>query len=336
MSAGERASMFEPFVAWAVKRLAPMYARFVDARAFAGRIRDHYQEQWTTRTDPAHCLALARRLAILGRRAEDYAVRLIDLGALGQVMAGIHFFGMDHTKPFVGVLAQSRDLDDAELEPFRARLCEEFALFVPSAVWIFVAGHESQLPRVSGARSDQRVHIGSIAALGDSPVPPGYERMTLAAPSSGMYERYVEAYEQVFAERTDLRGLVPVQDRDSLDNAEACFEAWIDDQWAGLVAAGTGDFMGLSGYYVLDEVLAARFRGQGLGPVLQRRLLDELARRPLCGDGLLWGTIDARNQPSRRTAARVGREDVGGWAFVDRPWTGRATRHSRSSSQDRH
>jgi RimJ/RimL family protein N-acetyltransferase len=62
-----------------------------------------------------------------------------------------------------------------------------------------------------------------------------------------------------------------------------------------------------------DIVLARQFCGQGLAPVLQRAMLERLdaARAPLVA-----GTIHASNQPSLRTALRVGRRVVGSWTFI--------------------
>jgi hypothetical protein len=304
----------QPFVACAVDRLAPMYERFLSSDVFAERIRAHYAEQWSARTDLRACAELARTLAIAGRSAEDYALRCLDLGKLGMIIAGIHFSNLDPTKPFVGVLAQTRELDSAELFALRDALLDEFAAFAPRSIWIFVAGDRSRSAQLPGARPDQRVFIGPIESLRARPRPAGHARMTLRPPGPDMYRRFHDAYEQLFAVKPELRPLLPVEDEDSLRAAHACFEAWIDDQWAGLVAAGIGDFMGLGGYYMLTQVLAARFRGQGMGPVMQRQLIERLEPRH---DGLLWGTIDASNQPSLRTAARIGRSDVGGWVFLD-------------------
>ena len=62
------------------------------------------------------------------------------------------------------------------------------------------------------------------------------------------------------------------------------------------------------------EALGAR--GQGQGPRLQRALLSALPR-----EGLVFGTIHPDNQPSLRTAARVGRRIVASlaWSRLERP-----------------
>ena len=70
---------------------------------------------------------------------------------------------------------------------------------------------------------------------------------------------------------------------------------------------------GLRGHLVVEEVLDTLYRGHGLGPALQRHFINQL---PSSEGGLVFGTIDAINQPSMRTAIKVGRLDVGGWSFV--------------------
>jgi len=46
---------------------------------------------------------------------------------------------------------------------------------------------------------------------------------------------------------------------------------------------------------------------------LQRHFIDQL---PSGKGDLVFGTIDATNRPSIRTAIKVGRADLGGWSFV--------------------
>ncbi len=167
---------------------------------------------------------------------------------------------------------------------------------------------------MNGVRSDQRLLVGHVPSLRALPPPPGFNRITLKHPTSGMYRRYVDSYQRLFAANPELKQHLPIQDRESVTSSPACFEAWIDGTWAGLIAACPGGVIGLRGHYMLDQILHARFRGQGLGPALQRQLVKRLEP---CGDDLLWGYIDAINTPSRRTAARNGRDDVGGFVFID-------------------
>lgn len=63
---------------------------------------------------------------------------------------------------------------------------------------------------------------------------------------------------------------------------------------------------------VIEELLETPFRGRGFAPAMQRMFLERLADKD---DRLVWGTIDARNIPSLRTAQRVGREIVFGNMF---------------------
>ncbi len=91
------------------------------------------------------------------------------------------------------------------------------------------------------------------------------------------------------------------------------FKVLVDGEWAGVFAGLPTCEHGLRGYLVVEEVLDTPYRGHGLGPALQRHFIDQL---PVGKGDLVFGTIDATNRPSIRTAIKVGRADVGGWSFV--------------------
>lgn len=312
--------MLEPFVECAVKRLRGVYSPYMSPAQFTARVRAEYEDMWRMRTDGNQCAELCRRMRLPGRTPDEFAVRVVDAGSLGLVIAGIHFFGLDAQKPFVGVLAMTRDVRSrAEIGALCTRLTAEFGVFQPRRIWLFVPGIETAIGRDDDDDAhvdicpDQRLFIGHVPTLLAQPAPSGYERISLAAPSPGMYQRYVDAYERLFAQAPQLRERLPVEQPDSLANCALCFEAWIDGAWAGLIAADAGDILGLSGHFVLEQILHANYRGRGLAPALQRHLLERLPQR---GDHVLWGYVDASNWPSRKTAARVGRVDVGGYVFA--------------------
>ena len=99
----------------------------------------------------------------------------------------------------------------------------------------------------------------------------------------------------------------------SVEELQACleqgllFDAPVDWEWAGVVAAREEPFFGRDGYLVVEELLAAPYRGRGLGACLQRHLIERLMP---AGGAMVHGTIHASNVASRRTAERCGRVAV--------------------------
>ncbi len=91
------------------------------------------------------------------------------------------------------------------------------------------------------------------------------------------------------------------------------FEVLLDGEPAGVVAAVRDDAHGMSGFSVEELCLDADSRGRRLAPGVLQRLVDEL---PAEDGDVLWGTIHPDNAPSLRNSASVGREVVGGYAWV--------------------
>jgi RimJ/RimL family protein N-acetyltransferase len=61
-----------------------------------------------------------------------------------------------------------------------------------------------------------------------------------------------------------------------------------------------------------EEFIYPAFRGQGLAAPMQRAFVDELAARGFATDaGCVIGWIHHINEASRRTALKVGRQELG-------------------------
>ena len=91
------------------------------------------------------------------------------------------------------------------------------------------------------------------------------------------------------------------------------FEVLLDGEPAGVVAAVRDDAHGMSGFSVEELCLDTVRRGRRLAPGVLQRLVDEL---PAEDGDVLWGTIHPDNAPSLRNSVSVGREVVGGYAWV--------------------
>lgn len=253
--------------------------------------------------DTAALRRYAEACPVAGASPADYAPRLLALTPTCSVIARIHFRGLDSSFPFVDVSAQTASLPDA-----LDTLFEEFALFRPKALRIWQSPSE---PLPKHGRHDLAVFAGHIPSLLTLPPPANSSRIALEPdPSLESFDDYLSTYQALQLLEPELADMHQPEDRGTLRvcaDAGAYFRVVIEGKHAGFVAARLDSFRLWSGWCVIEEVLEPEFRGHGLAPACQFALLSrlDLERAPH-----VFGTIDARNTPSSKTALRVGRRKV--------------------------
>lgn len=279
-----------------------------------------FRDTLARRTDLDWADGFRRACPVPETSADAYRLREVRLTHDLRVLAGIHFYGGDVQRPFVGVFAQTRDVSVDERRLVTPTLCDAFALFAPRATWWWVGGAEDDGSRSSGEIADQRLWLGDIAPLTGATVGVADLPFTLRTDATGeSYDAYVQIFAAFVAANPAWEGRLArttSEDYGACASAGGLFVAEADGAVAGVFAARPGEVRGVPGWLVEEELLSDTLRGRGLAPHLQRMALARLdaTNRPL-----VLGTIDAANEPSWRTARRVGRADVGGWVFVTDP-----------------
>jgi hypothetical protein len=257
----------------------------------------------------------AHNKPVVGVAPERYAHRLLECAGR-RLVAGIRFVGGDVTRPFVEVARISQPLEnDQERERITNLLRREFAEFEPTQWRIFQGSH--QVYQFAGCTGDLRVLAGTLAEIKALPLPENVARVRLKkATSTDFYSRYVELYQQLYQERPWLPDVAGIETLENilyyLENAQV-FEVFVDGIWAGMTIAHPDVGWGLRGWLMIEIVLSAQFRGQDLAVTVQRLLAAQLEDQ---GRDCLFGTIGAVNTPMQKTAARVGRLDIGGYFWV--------------------
>jgi GNAT superfamily N-acetyltransferase len=310
-----------PFVDFAAEMASQNLVRWCGKEDLRADVWESFAADVRRRTaDLDWARGYATRCPVAQAEPREYQLRILDLGVDGKVLAGIHFFGLDVDRPFVGLTARTKPLDSREQVARMAnRMYDEFARFSPQSMWVYqsVGSREFRLEGIPDLKPDIRLVAGSVTELQTRPVPPFMDRIDLAhAKSMDFWEEYQLMYERLHAERPALRHRVNVTERDLMErcaSAGGLFKVLVDGEWAGIFTGLPTREHGLRGYLVVEEVLDTPYRGHGLGPALQRHFIDQL---PVGKGDLVFGTIDATNRPSIRTAIKVGRADVGGWSFV--------------------
>lgn len=244
----------------------------------------------------------AHHCPVPGARPADYLQRWIEVDG-AWLLVGIRMRGTDTAHAFVDLVAWSRAVP---LDRAVEAACDACAVFAPTRarfrgrVTLPSATHLTvELDQVYVAARTETMARASDAALeGCADVDDGLSFVHAA------YQEWTERRPWI-AER------VQVVTRGQL--AAACGAAtawWIreGDDRVGLIATVPGPDREWSGHLVLEEVVAPAFAGRRYAARAQRAVAAELVDR---GVPVLFGTIDAMNAPSRRTAGHAGRHEVG-------------------------
>ena len=311
---------FEAYTAFAVEATDPRVVQWLGPDALRASLRASLVEEYRQRTQPENLAVYRSRCPVPGASPASYALREIDLGSVGSVIAGIHFEGMEVARPFVGVAARTCAVRSRrEAEAIGRRLRSEFALFAPSRWWLGSSALDTGLEE-AGAVVDQHLVVGRLGSLRARPTPkPDLDVALRATPVEPVYPLYRAMYERLFATSPHMRGVVQVEEPGTLQSAAdlgAFFRVDVEGVLAGFLAAVPSREAPIDGWVVLEEILDGPYRGRGLAAPIQRMFIDAL---PAPDDAFLFGHIAAVNPRSLRTALRAGRVEIGRWCFLPFP-----------------
>jgi hypothetical protein len=307
--------LLERYRTWLQGSLSPLVRAWCpDAQ------RRRYAEataQYLRRTTDEYSRRYARTCPVAGVDHTLYRLRELTLPGGVSLLVGIHFRGQATSYPFVGVFAQSRWLTTEELASAHDALLREFSVFSPRASWWW-SPIDEYLPQLTAAAPDLVLVMGSLAEIRSQPAPilPGSWSLRRVDSVSEVGTAFTELYRSFHDARPELAEAVPASPLDALDDcarSDGLYACFAGSEIVGIVAAKPVAQYSVDAWLMWDIVLARQYCGQGLAPLLQRAVLDQLdlGRAPL-----VVGTIDARNLPSLRTALRVGRRIVGTWSFI--------------------
>lgn len=256
-----------------------------------------------------------------------YNNQVITLADGSRCLAGIRFRGADVSRPFVDLVAVEGTFDHDRIADVVDETDTAWGRFDPRAVRILHPDPIGFLDAdARGGQPDQFIVAGRIHDLRGKPTVDAESGRVHIRRATGLewYDRYVAELEDLFRADPRRAEMTRAESRDDLaetHDAGLLFEIFVDDQWAGVLAASRDAGYGMRGHYMQEVMLAHSYRGQGLASEVQRQLMGLLPAEP--GDAL-FGTIDARNRPSLRTALSVGREIVGGYLWLYPRRTGNA------------
>lgn len=284
----------------------------------ARTLGDWVDLQFARTADSAFAERFAAGCPWSGARPGDYLQRVVTFPG-GEALTGIRFLGGSADFRFVDLLARTGTDQPAAL----ARACEAalsaHAVFAPAAVRVRQARERLLDPGGWRAEVDQHLLVGRLDELADRRSPSGVLRLEAAEPEAAAAFT-AQVHEQWALLDPALAGKVSPSGAAELQASKGTgVLAWLceNDERAGLIAVTRGVDAELEGYFVEEEVIALPFRGRGLAAEAQALVVAELA--PESPEALLFGTIDAANEASLRTAERAGRVRVGACRFLFPP-----------------
>ena len=254
----------------------------------------------------------------------DYANRRIELTSGGWAVTGIRFRGGDVTCPFVDVIATSEAPTPAGLAEVAHSVVPVYQPFSPLCLRVeapdpivLVANLVDDARFGDGCKVDMLLVAGLVESLLRVPRVPAYSRIELRPGTpAALAERARTIYNELARRQPDVTWWANPEDIESLATSEAeglLFEVLVEGDSAGVVAAARDDGHGMTGFSVRELCLAASHRGRRLAAGVLQRLVDRL---PATRGDVLWGTIHPDNTASRRNSLSIGRQQVGGYAWI--------------------
>jgi RimJ/RimL family protein N-acetyltransferase len=274
-------------------------------------------------TNPGFGEGFAQGCPWEGAEPADYQQRFVGFPG-GEALVGIRFLGGSPEFRFVDLVITRGAEDPTALAAAGRAALEACSVFAPHAIRVRQAAERTLDPSGWRAEADQHFLVGRLdelaarlPAVGEvTPADLALEPVSpedAAAFTSQAYAAWSET-------APELGAKVRPSDLDELrDCHDTGLLVWIVEagQRAGVIGFARSEDAELVGYLVEEEVIALPFRGRRLASAAQALAIRALAARE--PSALLFGTIDAANAPSLRTAERAGRSRVASYRFLFPP-----------------
>lgn len=298
----DHAALLERLIPCALSRLHPSLSAVITPDQLRAGLTADIQRVLTRASSRAWAEQWKAACPALPATIDDLLAREVRVGE-GTALLELRFRGLDPSFPFVEVVGTEAPID-ADTLPLLCAAARRCWPEVPlRCLGLWLAPHTTWRPPGEG---DMLLVAGAREMISSEPGP-----LTVTLASLDNLAHAKDAYAAFHAEYPELAPNVSMIDAADLAEriaAGTAVDVWLEGAWAGLFAVQPAPLLGAPGWLIIEEILAPQFRGRRLGAALQRAGLA--ATVPAGAEGMIWGTIHVGNLPSRRTAARVGRQEV--------------------------
>lgn len=275
-------------------------------------------------------LLFAKYAAVTGRHSSEYKTRLIN-GDNGNIaLCGIRFRGMDISQPFVTVTTTLKPLSINSINILVDNISKAFEAFKPQYVQFYIPSYLDIEPaNFSSAHWDNRILATSLDTLTENAVqdiacPSHTKCELLSANSLTFYKQYEMAYNKLLDDSPQhavMMELKPIEDMRIWMAQGFINLLYVNDELAGVIIVEPDNSLGMTGFYIIENIIFSQYRGQGLGKWIQQVVIYQLVNNQSSQlkrkkTDMLFGTIHFDNTSAIQCAKSVGRDDIGGYLWV--------------------
>lgn len=275
-------------------------------------------------------LLFAKYASITGRHPSEYKTRLINCDNGNIALCGIRFRGMDISQPFVTVTTTLKPLSINSINVLVDNISKIFEAFKPQYVQFYIPSYLDIEPaNFPSAHWDNRILANSLDTLTknaaqDIACPSHTKCELLSANSLTFYNQYEMAYNKLlddFPQHAVMMELKPIEDMRAWVAQGFVNLLCVNDKLAGVIIVEPDNSLGMTGFYIIENIIFSEYRGQGLGKWMQLALIYQLVNDPSRQSrrqktDMLFGTIHFDNASAIQCAKSVGRDDIGGYLWV--------------------
>lgn len=230
-------------------------------------------------------------------KPSDFRELLIPIPNKGKIICGIRHFSGKLERPFINISVDFDTSKEELIQVYNEHAAKYFEKFTPKEIRIFESkSHDST--------DYNNCCMVQKAGIIKNNIGFEIDNQLKLKPflDDNYYDDYVKEYQLFHRKNPQLENKVPYNDKDLMERSRA--EGLLrlveyNGNEIGLIAALKSDFLGNEGIYFLDIQIKEKWLRKGLAKSIQKLFVKEIAD----DETIIWGTIDAANLSSMKTAS---------------------------------
>lgn len=287
------------------------------------RVKSSYQEEFKLLTkyltDEEFAAKYHKNIFVQGTSPNDYLGKFLEFNDI-QFITTIRFFNRNPAKPYAFVEYYSCDTKyffENWIE-IRNIILNEYAPFTLDKIRLSLRKEDAIYFENFKPELDQGMYAAPIADIlkTQSNLKENHRIEKLDQMTTDDYAIYVEEYNKFRDTNPQLTSITsePLETINQHCQKDYGFKLFVNEEWAGFALYACVPEYYLYGYLVWDKIIFEKFRGRNLSTYLQNQGFKEFVRDT---SGFIYGTIEADNHGSIRTAEKSGRECLFGSYFFN-------------------
>jgi hypothetical protein len=277
------------------------------------RVKTSYEEEFKLLdkylTDEEFAARFHKNIFVEGTAPKDYLAKYFEFNGI-EFVTTIRFFNRNPEKPYAYIEYYSCDTKyffENWIE-IRKIIFKEYDVFYLNKIRLSLRTEDKFYFENFKPALDQGMYAAQIANLIKSEIHSKenlriekIEQMTQED-----YAIYAEEYTKFRDANPQLTSIAsePLETINEHCQKDYGFKLYVNEQWAGFALYASVHEFYLYGYLVWDKIIFEKFRGQNLSAYLQNQGFKEYVKDTT---GFIYGTIEADNHGSIKTAEKSGR-----------------------------